>query len=154
MKKPMYTTKLYALIFLCLGGAFLIMGLLCFVGIAKPSTHSSVQDPMIMGSVFSLLGAAFLILHIVLWGINAAQEKRHYALLAMGTRLNGRVEKVYRQTYTHYGKKSPFRLHYTYTYQGKLYRHKSYLFWDKPNLDQGDLIVVYANECGKSTILP
>lgn len=152
MKKPKYIEKLYALIFLCLGSSFLIMGLLCFVGIAKPTAHSSIQDPIVMGTIFSLLGVTFCIVQTVLIVINSAKKKLHNELLASGTKLNGTIDKVYLQKYTHYGNKSPFKICYTYTYQGEIYHHKSCLLWDKPNFKEGASIMVYANDLGKSTI--
>lgn len=131
MKKPKRIEKLYALIFLCLGGPFLIMGLLCFVDMVKPTADSIVQDPIIIGTVFSLLGVAFCVVQTVLRVIDSAQEKLHNELLASGTKLNGTVEKVYLQKYVQYGNKSPFRICHTYTYQGKIYHHKSCLLWGK-----------------------
>lgn len=152
MKKPKYIEKLCALIFLCLGCSFLIIGLLCFVGVVTPDVHSKVQDPIVMGTVFSLLGVTFGGIQAVLNRIASAKEKLEKQLLASGTPINGTVEKVYLQKYTNYGKKSPYRICYTYTEQDKIYHHKSFLLWEKPDFDEGDFIMVYANDSGKSTI--
>lgn len=152
MKKPKYIEKLYALISFCLGSVFLIMGLLCFVGVLKPTAYSQVQNPIIMGTIFALLGVAFCIVQTILIVINSAKRKLHNELLSSGTKLNGTVDKVYLQKYIHYGKKSPFRNCYTYTYQGEIYNSKSCLLWDKPNFKEGDPITVYANNLGKSTV--
>ena len=152
MEKPIFIEKLYALIFLCLGGAFIFMGLLCFAGIVKPTSHSTVQDPIALGVVFSLLGVVFCMVQTGLRLMNAAKDKLHHKLLASGTKLEGAVEKVYLQKYTQYGKKSPYRVCYIYTHQGERYHRKSYLLWNKPNLNEGDSIMVYAGDLGKSTI--
>lgn len=152
MKNPKYIQKIYALIFLCLGGTFVFIGILSFMGIVLPSEHSKVQDPIVMGIVFSLLGIGFFLAHVVLRAIGSAKDKLHNDLLAKGMKISGIVEKLHLQKYIVYGKKSPFRIFYTYTYQGENYHHKSHLLWDKPNLNKGDSITVYANDLGKSTV--
>ena len=37
-------------------------------------------------------------------------------------------------------------------YLDKEYRHKSGLFWEKPDLAVGDQVVVYVNDAGKSAM--
>lgn len=66
----------------------------------------------------------------------------------------GIVEKVYWQKYTQYGGESPYRILYTYTWQGKTYHRKSYLLWDRPDFTVHDSIVVYVNNLGQSTVQP
>lgn len=151
MNKPRYMEELLKIIFLWLGIAF-FMGLLCFVGIIKPKTSSMVQDPAILGIVFSLLGIVFFIVQSILKMITCKKNKLHNELIKSGIKINGTVEKVYLQKYTQYGNKSPYRILYTFTCQGKVYHHKSHLLWDKPDLMKHDLIVVYTNNLGKSTI--
>ena len=40
----------------------------------------------------------------------------------------------------------------SFTYHNKVYYHKSRLVWKKPDLKKGDLITVYVNNLGKSTV--
>lgn len=152
MSKPRYTEGLMKIIFLWLGIAFVAMGLLGILGILKPTAESQVQEPVIMGIIFGVVGIAFLVAGIILKVITSSKNKRRNELLASGTRVNGMVERVYVQWYTQYGKKSPYRILYTYTYQGKVYHHKSELLWEKPDLAEGDSVVVYAGNSGKSVI--
>ena len=39
-----------------------------------------------------------------------------------------------------------------FTYHDKVYYQKSRLVWEKPDLKKGDLITVYVNNLGKSTV--
>lgn len=152
MRQPKYISGLAAFVFLCLGVVFLVFGFLSFAGIVKPSVHSSVQNPISMGSVFCLIGAALCVVQAVFRVINHRLDQLNSQLLTSGAKINGTVEKVYMQTFTRFGNKSPFRICYTYSYQGVVYHHKSCLLWDKPDLHEGDSIKVYANDFGKSTI--
>ncbi len=152
MHGPRYIEKIYALIFLCLGCAFIAMGALCFIGIVKPTESSSVKDPVMMGIIFISLGTVFCIVQTILRVAASAKNKLHSMLLVNGTKIRGTVDKVYLMKYTQYGQRSPYRVFYTYTYQGEPYHHKSDLLWDKPNFQEGDSIWVYVNDTGKSTI--
>jgi len=153
MKKPKYMEELLKIIFLWLGVAFICMGVLSFIGVVKPKASSVIQVPTLLGFIFSVIGLFFVVASAVLGVIITKRNKVHSELLASGARINGEVEKVYLQKYTQYGKKSPYRILYVYTYQDKEYHHKSCFIWKKPNLVTGDSIMVYADEFGKSTIL-
>jgi len=152
MKKPRYIENMYAFIFLCLGVSFLIIGLLSFTSIVKPSAHSYVQDPIIMGTIFSMFGVAFIILQTIFRIISHMREKSHIALCSSGMKIKGTIEKVRYLKYTNWGNKSPYRIYYTYESHGEIYHHKSYLLWEKPNLYKGDSIIVYTDGSRKSTI--
>lgn len=152
MKKTKYTSQLYAVIFLCLGIAFLVIGCLCFLGIVKPSAHSTVQSPTIMGSIFSMIGVIFCAAQTIFRGISYKQDKLHHALLAKGTKHIGTIEKVQLQKGTRFGRNSPYRICYTYSNQGRIYRHKSCLLWNRPHFNIGDSVEVYANDLGESTL--
>lgn len=152
VKRPKYTSGLLAVTFLSLGIVFLILGILCFAGVIKPSAHSSVQDPIHLGIVFSSFGLAFCIVQAIIRLINYKLDALNNELFTSGTKIQGTVEKVNLQTYIRFGNKSPFRICYTYSYQGAVYHHKSGLLWEKPSLHEGDPIQVYANDFGKSTI--
>lgn len=152
MSKPRYMEELLKIVFLWLGIAFIVMGLLCYIGILKPKSNSMIQDPKVLGIVYSLLAIAFFIVQNILKAISFLKNKLHNELLISGTKINGIVEKVYWQRYTQYGGQSPYRIFYNYTWQGKVYHHKSCLLWDRPDYTVQDSIVVYVNNVGKSTI--
>ena len=154
MKNPKYTEQLYAIIFLCLGCAFIVFGLLSFGGILTPTPHSMVQNNIIIGIVFSVLGIIFFITQIVFAVLASKKKKLHWELLTNGIKVSGTVEKVYMQKYMQYGQKSPYRVLYTYTYQNKTYHSKSCLLWDKPQVKETDSIEVYANVSGAHALLP
>lgn len=145
--------ELLSIVFLWLGIAFLIMGLLCYIGVMQPSRNSMIREPKTLGIVFSSLGIVYFIVQTILKAIAFSKNKLHNELLINGTKTNGTVEKVYWQRYTQYGGKSPYRILYTYTWQGKVYHHKSDLLWDKPDYAVHDSIVVYADDSGRSTVL-
>jgi len=152
MNHPKYMEKIYAFIFLCLGSIFFIMGLLCFIGIVKPTIHSYVQDPIQMGAIFSVVGLAFIVLQAIFRMISNARQALDISLCSNGNKLVGTIDKVYFQKNIKYGKQSPYRIYYTYSFQGIVYHHKSRLIWHKPNVNTGDSLMVYANEFGKSTV--
>ena len=152
MGRIRYTEKLLSIIFLALGFSFVIMGILCYIGIIKPSTHSRVQDSIQLGIIFACFGICFLIVYIVCWMIGVAKDKERTELLNNGIMITGTVEKVYMQSLIQYGNISPYRVCYTYSYRGKEYYHKSHLLWEIPNYVKNDKIAVYVNEDGKSAI--
>ena len=153
MKKPKYMEELLKIIFLWLGIMFVCMGVLSFIGVLKPKSSSVIQEPILLGIYFSVIGLFFILSSVILGAITTKMNNLHSELLTSGTKIKGVVEKVYLQKYTQYGKQSPYRILYAYAYQDKIYHHKSYFIWEKPNFVTGDSIMVYANEFGKSTIL-
>lgn len=152
MNRPKYTEEFLAVIFFILGGIFIAMGLLCFIGVVRPSARSMVQIPAMLGIVYSFIGIAFCLAMLILKANAAAKKNLHKELLANGNKINGIVEKVHFQRSIQYGKESPYRIYYTYTDQGKEFHRKSYLLWEKPDYLKGDQIEVFANHLGKSTI--
>lgn len=52
MNKPKYMEELLKIIFLGLGIAFIIMGLLSLIGVLKPTASSMIQEPTILGIVY------------------------------------------------------------------------------------------------------
>lgn len=152
VRKPRYMEELLKIIFLWLGIAFIVTGVLSFTGVLKPTASSMIREPVVLGIVFLLLGMTFFIVQTALKAITSLKDRSHSELLISGTKISGTVEKVYLQKYTQYGKCSPYRIRYNYTYQGKTHHHKSHLLWDKPDLTENDSIVVYANDLGRSTI--
>lgn len=152
MSEPRYTQDIFKKMFLWMGIGWIVMGLLGFVGVLKPTADSMVQDSKVMGMIFTALGIGFFIAQSVMRIIVSRKKKLHDELIANGTKVNGTVEKVYRQNLVWYGGKYPYIIFYTYTYEGKVYHGESYLFWDIPDVMEHDPIVVYADHSGKSTI--
>lgn len=152
MKKPENMEKLAEMICLWLGAAFIFFGLLSHTGILKPRSDSSIQDPAVMACFFSAIGFVFAAVGLFFRIIDARKVKLYSELRANGTQIKGTVEKVYLQWYTRYGTRSPYRVQYSYTYQNKTYHHKSCLLWEKPDLKNGDMVTIYVNNFGKSTI--
>lgn len=152
MKKPKYTEQLYSFIFLCLACSFIISGLFSLIDILKPSPHSMIQDSKVLGMSFLVIGIAFFMIQAIFKILASTKNKLHLQLINNGVKISGTVEKVYKQRYTQYGKQSPYRILYTYTYQGKIYHHKSHLLWKKPNVKEKDLIEIYIDDSGKSVI--
>ena len=152
MKNPKYTEQLYAIIFLSLGCAFIIASLFCFSGILKPTSHAMIQSNRINGIVFFVRGIVFCIMKIILTGLVSKKDRSDRELLLNGIPVMGAVEKVYLQKYLQYGKKSPYRVLYTYNYQGHDFHGKSHLLWEKPQVRESDSITVFVNESGESAI--
>lgn len=71
MRKPRYMEELLKIIFLWLGIAFIVMGVLSFTGVLKPKASSMIREPAVLGIVFSLLGMAFFIVQTVLKAITS-----------------------------------------------------------------------------------
>ena len=145
MNRIKYAEQLYALISMCLGCAFIVFGLLSFIGILQPTSTSIVQSQRNIGIVFSVLGVAFLIAQAIFTALASAKKKSYYELISNGIKVN-------MQKFLQYGKKSPYRVLYSYTYGGKIYHHKSHLLWDKPYMKETDSIAVYINDSEKSAI--
>lgn len=112
----------------------------------------TVRDPDMLGTVFSITGVLMCIISAALGIYTAKLDKLHLQLIENGTKVKGLVEKVYLQKYTRYRRQIPYRILYSFTYHDKVYYHKSRLVWEKPDLKKGDLITVYVNNLGKSTV--
>ena len=95
MNRIKYAEQLYALISMCLGCAFIVFGLLSFIGILQPTSTSIVQSQRNIGIVFSVLGVAFLIAQAIFTALASAKKKSYYELISNGIKVNGIVEKVY-----------------------------------------------------------
>ncbi len=152
INKPKYMEDLLAIIFQYLGILFFVFGILCLLGIMTPSTTSLIQDSYIMGVIFLITGIVFCITQLILKRRNNRKVLLHNELLKTGFQVNGTVEKIYLQQWTHFGQESPYRICYDFSYGEKYFHHKSCLLWDKPNLAAGDSITVYVNHSGKSTL--
>ena len=152
MKKLNYTEDLLRVIFFWIGTFFIVSGVLSFLGILKPAVNSGIQDSDMLGAVFSIIGVLLCIISAALGIYTAKLDKLHLELIENGTRVKGTVEKVCLQKYTRYRRQTPYRILYSFTYHDKVYYHKSRLVWEKPEFKKGDLITVYVNNFGKSTV--
>ncbi|MFW5647078.1 MAG: hypothetical protein ACOCMX_07280 [Acetivibrio ethanolgignens] len=52
-----------------LGGIFIALGLLCFIGAVKTSASPMVQAPAMLGIVYSFIGIAFCLAALILKAI-------------------------------------------------------------------------------------
>ena len=66
MKKLNYTEDLLRVIFFWIGIFFLVSGVLSFLGILKPAVNSGIQNPDMLGTVFSITGVLLCIISAVL----------------------------------------------------------------------------------------
>ena len=93
MNRIKYAEQLYALISMCLGCAFIVFGLLSFIGILQPTSTSIVQSQRNIGIVFSVLGVAFLIAQAIFTALASAKKKSYYELISNGIKVNGDCRK-------------------------------------------------------------
>lgn len=152
MKKPKYVETLWALIFVCLGIAFMGSSGLCFLGVMKPSRHSAIQDPILLGKVFGVIAMSFVIAAVIVQIFVKQKISLHKEICKNGKKYIGTVEKVYLQKWTKFSGRSPFRICYTYQYQEKIYHRKSVLLWEEPKLEKGNSIEVYVDERGRCAL--
>ena len=66
MKKLNYTEDLLRVIFFWIGIFFLVSGVLSFLGILKPAVNSGIQNPDMLGTVFSITGVLMCIISAAL----------------------------------------------------------------------------------------
>ena len=97
MKKLNYTEDLLRVIFFLIGTFFLVSGVLSFLGILKPAVNSGIQNPDMLGTVFSITGVLLCIISAALRIYTAKLDKLHLQLIENGTKVKGLVEKVYLQ---------------------------------------------------------
>ena len=97
MKKLNYTEDLLRVIFFWIGIFFLVSGVLSFLGILKPAVNSGIQNPDMLGTVFSITGVLMCIISAALGIYTAKLDKLHLQLIENGTKVKGLVEKVYLQ---------------------------------------------------------
>ncbi len=152
MKNPNYQKEIVAFVFLWLGVAFVLCGTLAFLGLLLPSEHSLVQDPLLMGRIFCFSGTGLCAVQAVLIVMAGRQNIRQNEIIACGVKTSGIVEDVRRQYHIKWKKQVPYRVNYTYEWQGKIHHDKSRLLWEAPNMTQGQRIEVFVDEQGKSAV--
>lgn len=154
MHRPKYVEEFLIINFFWLSTLFLFNAALQWTDILSLEREFSELSflDIAMRSISLSLGIIFFIVRAVLKNSVASKEKSYMKLWKSGTKIIGTVEKVYLQTSIQYHGKSPYRILYTYAFQGKIHHHKSNLLWEKPNISAHDSIVVYADSSGKSTL--
>ena len=88
MKKLNYTEDLLRVIFSWIGIFFLVSGVLSFLGILKPAVNSGIQNPDMLGTVFSITGVLLCIISAALGIYTAKLDKLHLQLIENGTKVN------------------------------------------------------------------
>ena len=88
MKKLNYTEDLLRVIFSWIGIFFLVSGVLSFLGILKPAVNSGIQNPDMLGTVFSITGVLLCIISAALGIYTAKLDKLHLQLIENGTKLD------------------------------------------------------------------
>ena len=81
MKKLNYTEDLLRVIFFWIGTFFLVSGILSFLGILKPAVNSGIQNPDMLGTVFSITGVLLCIISAALGIYTAKLDKLHLQLI-------------------------------------------------------------------------
>ena len=81
MKKLNYTEDLLRVIFFWIGIFFLVSGVLSFLGILKPAVNSGIQNPDMLGTVFSITGVLLCIISAALGIYTAKLDKLHFPSL-------------------------------------------------------------------------
>ena len=97
MKKPKYIEGLLKTIFFWLAAAFACVAILSYVGVLQPKPSSHIQDPLLLGSCFCVIGFVFGGASLIFRVITAKKEKRDSELQKNGERIKGVVEKIYLQ---------------------------------------------------------
>ncbi len=138
MEKPRSTWKMVGLIFLILGAAFLLSGILSQAGIMKTSPNSR-GDPRV---VFPILGCVFLMAGAVLSLVASFKEKRRKLLLQTGLPVTGRVVSVKQLSYIQKGNSHPYVVYFTYESDGIQYQGTSRLLWTLPTVQENDTLTV------------
>lgn len=152
MKMPKCLEESLKTVFFWLGTAFAWTAFLCYIGFLQPKSNSLIQDPTLMGSGFLAISFLFVATSFLLKRSAVKKDKEYAELLTNGIQIQGVVEKVYLQKSIQYGRQSPYRIHYGYTYQDKQYHGKSRFLWTAPDLAAGDTITVYVDAFGRSAI--
>ncbi len=152
IKKPKYIAQIYSFIFLFIGVAFIISGLLVALGIMSPSKHSAVQDKNSMTLIFCMISLGFFVASSILISISCVSEKKRRELISNNKTVIGTVEEVRYKRGISLGKISPYVICFSYSLNGENYSDKSYLVWEKPKLTVGDRVEVYVNDFGNCTV--
>ena len=81
IEKLNYTEDLLRVIFFWIGTFFLVSGILSFLGILKPAVNSGIQNPDMLGTVFSITGVLLCIISAALGIYTAKLDKLHLQLI-------------------------------------------------------------------------
>lgn len=145
MKKPDSLVQLVGFIFAIIGATFIGAGYLNKAGILGTSPHSK-GDPAV---VFPILGTAFLVAGVIFFFTSLYIWEKRRVLKSTGIRIQGTVTKIKLLPYVHFGNKNPYIIYFSYDCSGDKYEGRSHLLWDKPEVSEGDTIVVYIDQYKK-----
>ncbi len=152
MNYPKYQSELTARVFLCVSILFLAFGILSVSGFLQPSEHSQVQNTVLTGQIFCILGVIFCGFFVYFRMKNEKEEKLHENLIENANKTNGTVEKVVYKKRVKYRRSSPFIIYYKYVDDGQEFNCKSHYIWGRMDYAQGDTIVVFFDDLGNSII--
>ncbi|MFW5667905.1 MAG: hypothetical protein ACOCM4_01475 [Acetivibrio ethanolgignens] len=139
MKKPDSYTQFLGILFGLMGPLWLLLGILCRLGIMTASSDSNL-DP---AGKFLWLGAVLLFVGLFCRVLARYQRKKEKQLRQDGIRVKAAVTGVKHLFFTQWGKESPYRIYFTYSYNGTIYKGKSHLLWEKPEVDIGENLSIY-----------
>lgn len=139
--RPKSIKGAFGVIFLFIGVAFLLMGAGLRLHILKPDHtegNPAFWFPIIGGSMF-LIGFV-----LFLWGYLWVRRQKN--LQREGILVEGKITCIRHLIYLKFNRKRPFRIYFTYEWEGFSYRGKSTLLWHKPKQQAGDGIFLLIDE--------
>lgn len=139
MKKPENMWKLCGDVFLILGTAFLLSGVLSRMGILHTNPESQ-GDPKFW---FPVLGCVLLVLWTIMCAVANRKERDYKLLLREGTQTKGYVTSVKQLMFTRWNGLHPYVVCFTYEVEGFRYSGKSRLLWSQPQVCEQDTVTVY-----------
>ncbi len=154
MKHIKYVSSIYGISFLCLCAIFLFISTFSFVAPLFPINPDKTQDFIVLAWVFSLIAFALFIIAILCKLMSYNQKKRDELLLVEGVSIIGKIENVNKQKLITFCFSQPYKIIYSYYFNGGKYSGKSYLMWDLPKFNIGDSIEIYVDNMGNSVIKP
>ena len=130
LKKPSSMLQFWSYIFIVLS--------LSFLAFAYLKGDLSV--------LFPAIGFISLIMGLIILSLSLYMENKRKRLMEWGLKVDGTVSKVKKINYARWKRVSPHVVYFYYERYGFRYEGKSFLIWDKPNVDKGEKIDVYIND--------
>lgn len=158
MKQPKYVIEIYAIVFFIMSIVFLSLGILGYFILLKPTAHSIIQESATIGAVFLWQGIFFGAITMILKIMANRKKVREQEIMQRGRVIAATVEKVMKiesiLNGKKPGKKSPYRVYYSYKHNEMEFYQKSNLFWEEPHYKVGDEIAIWVDEDGYSILKP
>ncbi|RRD95232.1 hypothetical protein EII17_04115 [Clostridiales bacterium COT073_COT-073] len=156
MKQPKYVIEIYVIVFFIMSIVFLSLGTLGYFNLLKPTAHSIIQESATIGAVFLGIGIFFGVITMILKIMVSRKKMREQEMMQRGRVIAATVENVVKMKNILYGKnpgkKSPYRVYYSYMHNEMEFYQKSNLFWEKPPYKIGDEIAIWVDEDGYSLL--